>query len=489
MKNTMPRLLTLLLAFILLAAPALAVQPENGEEQLILLEEIASYIELYALYQPDGLSLDGIAARDLEDDPELFWKLVESWLYADPYGNLLSRGDYDILFDLGPPSYGIGIRVDTTMPLGVYVEDFLPGGGAERSGIEIGAQVVSVDGVDITDGYFPEVRPLFLGDWWTSADIGYINPGSTEVFVERIQRGPLRIDNVQASMFDGTDVGYISISRFGSIADYFDFADYYHEYLPGMGAVAVVIDLRGNPGGQVDVLYYILNIMLLDGGYLILEYVDSEGSEPVYSTGWDLDELADRGMNFWQPEEIVILVNGGSASASEVFAGTLQAYGLAAVVGETTVGKSHSQYHIPLSTGDILIITSSRIDLYEIGTYHQVGIVPDHEVAQEYTLGADLVSYSLDTGRALFRQSALKERVAAMQERLALLGFYRAEPNGIFDDYTLWCLNRFQVANELPQGRFASALTLELLDKAAMEAKFYHDSQLAFALELLGRAS
>ncbi|MCL2003754.1 MAG: S41 family peptidase [Oscillospiraceae bacterium] len=485
MSKLITRVLSLLLALILFAAPAAAI-PENGGEQLVLLIEIASNIHNYALYPPEDLSLDGVTAGTLKDDPDLFMTLVESWLAPDPYGRFMSREDYDVAFDAGPPLYGIGIQVDMSMPLGVYVEAFLPGGGAGLSGMEVGALIVSVDGEDIVDRPYLEVRPLFLGEWWTTVDVGYINPGSVEVLTETIQRGALSVDNVQGFMIDGTDIGYISISRFGSIADYFDFDHYYHEYLPEMGAKSVIIDLRGNPGGQVDTLYYILNVMLPDEGVLLLEYVDAEGVEPVYSSGWDLDELADSGLIFWQPDDIIVLVNSESASASEVFAGALQVHGLAVIVGETTVGKAHSQYHIPLSTDDVLIVTGNRIDLYEVGTYQGVGIIPDHEVAQGTLTGAELVSHPLDTSRALFRQSVLTERIAAVQERLSLLGYYRAEPNGVFDDYMMWCLNRYQAANKLPPARFVNAETLKMIDKAAMERKFVADTQMDFALELLG---
>jgi carboxyl-terminal processing protease len=482
----MKRFISLLLTLLLFAAPALAAQPESGEKQLELLDEIAAYIEKYALYPPGILSLDGVTAQDLEDDPELLISIVNAWLREDQYGTMMTREEYDISFDTGPAAYGIGIRADISMPLGVYVGGFLSGGGAERSGMEVGAQIVSVAGIDVKDEPFHEIRHHFLGDWWTSVEIGYINPGSTEVFTEQIQRGSLRTANVYGSMIDGTDIGYISISRFGSIVDFIDFDRYYHETLPELGAKSVIIDLRNNPGGQVDTLFNMLNVMLADEGVLLLEYVSSEGRMPVYSTGWDLEELTEIGYSFWQPEKTVILVNKRSASASEVFAGSLQIYDIAAIVGETTHGKAHSQVHITLSSGNVLILSGSRIDLYEIGTYQDIGIKPDHTVTLEVITGADLAEYALDTSRALFRQSVLTERVTALQERLALLGYYRCEPSGVFDDYTLWALNRFQVANDLPQGRFANAATLRLLDELALKREFYIDTQLEFAVGLLG---
>jgi carboxyl-terminal processing protease len=485
------RLLSLLLAFILFAAPAAAL-PESGAERLELLEEIMEYIEHYALYPPASLSLDGITARQLEGAAGLmmFDIIIDSWLLDDPYGSFMLRGEYNALFDAGPTVYGIGIEVDMSMPLGVYVRAFLPGGGAELSGMEAGAQIVSVDGVCIKDKPYIENRRLFLGEQGTLVEIGYINPGSAKIFYDTIKRGPLRVDNIKYEMIEDTDVGYISISRFGSYwTDYFLFCTYYHETLPSLGAKSVIIDLRGNPGGELATILYILNVITREQGLLLCRRVDSDGDFDFLSTGWEPDDPPIKGGIFWEPENIVILVNGRSASASEVMAGTLQALEMAIVVGETTYGKSHSQYHIELSSDDILIITADRIELYGIGTYEHSGITPDHEVGLEVITGEELFEHPLDTSRALFRNSVMTGRVSAMQERLALLGYYRTEPSGVFDDYTLWCLHRFQAAAGLHQGRFANAETLKALEKASGEINIYIDTQLPFALELLGYTS
>jgi carboxyl-terminal processing protease len=482
MKTMTARLTALLLVLLLLAAPALAF-PQSGEQQLLLLEEILDYVHTYALFPPDGAGLEGITAQMLEDDPMLFSAVVEAWLEGDPYGYLVPRFEYDILFSSGPMVFGIGIEIDTDMPLGLYVRRFLPGGGAEKTEMKVGAQIVSADGADLTDMPHAEARLHIVGAEWTTVEIGYINPGSSEVFTAEITRGALHTENVRGHVIEGTDIGYISISRFGSIGDYFDFDRLYHDALPQNGAVSVIIDLRGNPGGQLDTLYYILNLMLPDDGLLLFELEDAEGSVPYRSMGWDMEQLADYGLFFWQPERIVVLADEYSASASEVFAGALQTHGLAVIVGQTTFGKSFSQYHLELSSSDILIITGDRVALYEIGCYEDIGISPDYEAVPARYTGADFLN-PLDTGRALFRQSVLTERILAMQERLAALGYYRAQPSGVFDDYTLWCLNRFQVASGLPQGRFANTETLQALDQAAMEKEFMTDTPLELAIKL-----
>jgi carboxyl-terminal processing protease len=477
MKKIFTRAVSLLLALLLFAAPALAI-PESGTDRLALLKEIRELLEAGALYIPEDLSLDGFTAAGLERDEELFGKIVASWQAEDKYGTFLTRGEYMARFGAGGAVlHGIGIRVDMSMPLGVYVQGFLPGGGAERSGIEVGAQIVSVDGVCVADSPYTDVRHLFLGERRSVAEIGYINPGSAEVIFEEIRRGILNTARVRGHIIDGTDVGYIHIERFGIYSDAFRYDEYYNGLFPEMGAKSVIIDLRGNPGGQLDAAAAMLNMMLPDEGVLLCTQVGADGEHHVYSTG--------RVGKIWEPEGIVVLVDRNTASASEFFAGALQAHGLAVVAGETTYGKSHSQYHLDLSTGDVLIFTTHRVDLYDIGSYDGIGITPDYAVGLRKVTGAEADMLPLDTSRALFRQSSMTGRVTAMQERLALLGYYRAEPGGVFDDYTLWCLNRFQVAHGLDQGRFANAETLRMLDKAALEVVKWEDARLEFALDLL----
>ncbi|MCL2125243.1 MAG: S41 family peptidase [Oscillospiraceae bacterium] len=487
-KQTCKRALTLLLAttmtIFVISAPALAV-PKSGIGQYDTLEEIFDILDDYALYPPDDLSLDGITAAALENNPDLFWEIIERWLAPDPYGGYILHDDYAFVYGMMEGVYGIGVSIDSYMPLGLYVVDILPGGAAESSGIEIGAQIVEVDGVNIADVNQYDARHLTMGEEGSNVVIGYINPGSADVIFETITRGPLIPVNVIGDMIEGTDVGYIRISQFGVIDDATEFDYLFNEFLPEQGASSVIIDLRGNPGGELNTVLNMMNVMILEEGYLLITLVDSYGGESFYSTGFNPVFLALLGLSVWQPEAIVFLVDEYSASASEIMAGTFQSHGFATVVGMPTFGKAHSQYHIELECGDYLVFTFSRIELYDIGTYEGIGIIPSHIVSQQTFPGTELNLRPLDTGKDLLRDGEPEERVSAMQERLAVLGFYRTLPSGVFDDYTLWCFNRFQAVYGLMQGEYADSESLKLLVSAIDEATFYSDTQLAYALSLL----
>ena len=129
MKTFFSRAIALLLALMLFAAPVLAV-PDSGTGRLALLEEISELLDEYALYISGDLSLKGITAAMLEADDNLFFEIVKSWQKDDRYGNFFTRAQYMQRY-ASELLYGIGIVVDVSMPLGIYVESFLDGGGAE----------------------------------------------------------------------------------------------------------------------------------------------------------------------------------------------------------------------------------------------------------------------------------------------------------------------------------------------------------------------
>ncbi len=491
-KQALTRLLAVLLVVLLLTVPVLAI-PQGGQEQLDLLKEIAEQLDKYALYPPEDLTLEGITARALEEDPELFMKTVNSWLEGDKYGVFLPYEEPKAVpgeeSEHPGGASGIGIEIDITVPTGVYVKEIMPHGSAFESGIEIGAQIVSADGTDITDMNYLEGRRYIVGDQWTSVTVGYVNPGSTEVLYETLVRHNIDISNVLHKMIPDTNIGYISVAGFDTAHDILDFTEAYNELLPEAGAESVIIDLRSNPGGIVDVVMYMFDAMTKEEGLLVCDLIGNgkaeQTTESYHSLGWTEEQLAEMQLSaIWEPDEIIVLVDNKTASAAEIMAGALQAHDFAEVVGTVTYGKAHAQYHLTLTSNDILIFTISRVELHEIGSYEGVGIVPDHTVEMVVRPATELGYETLYPNLAIFPGTKMKNRVTALQQRLRLLGYYRAEPTGVFDDYTVWALNRFQAWKGLRQTGFASVPALRALDEWYNLLNITYDTQLDYAIEL-----
>ena len=201
---------------------------------------------------------------------------------------------------------------------------------------------------------------------------------------------------------------------------------------------------------------------------------DMGGLEQHYSTGGGLP------LN-----KIIVLVDGGTASAAELLAGSLQDTGSAMLIGEKTYGKGQGQYHIDLANGDKLVITTLELELPKQGCYEGVGLTPDLQISnQEVTVNADNLT-PLDATEGL-RFGTQSDNVYAMTERLVLLGLLD-EPTNTFDGKVMDAVQSFLASYEMPSELYASPEMLEALDAAmqALNGQTYQlDEQLLAALEI-----
>jgi len=464
----------LVLAMIF-SIPAMAI-PEKPVDQLAELNEIAAYIRYYSL-KSDGINpIVKVTAPQLAANPNLFMDTVKSWLtaYGDRFSYFLTKEEYEAYFPTSESYIGIGIRVASTVT-GAYITEIVKGGPAEGRGMYPGCQIVRVDGVDVSDMFYEDITALIRGQEGTSVTLGYIEPGSTGIKFDNITRRYIDVPNVTYSIEGKT--GYINVAQFGDMRDALDFDEYYNKVFPKAGVEYVIIDVRGNPGGAVDTLLGMLNSMTRDKGkfFFRLKYARNE----VY------EYFSDGNPEAFKPKKIVLLADDMSASCSEVFVGALQELGMAELVGVPTYGKARSQFHIGLTSGDVLIITASTVELLNIGEYQEVGIIPKHRVEnteEKYPMPA---LSPLDTSRAIFPFAAMSARWLAVEERLSELGYFYAVPDEVCDEYTIWCVNRFQAAQGLSKTRYASVAMLRALNGAiaelALTEGIYTDRQMEYA--------
>ena len=160
-------------------------------------------------------------------------------------------------------------------------------------------------------------------------------------------------------------VGYIQISQFG-VNTYDEFVDHFNGLVDG-GMKSLIIDLRNNPGGYIEIAVQIADCFLDEGE--IVYTLDKYGKKRDYMATEGVSEVP-----------MIILTNNGSASASEVFVGAMKDYGLAKSVGEKTYGKGVTQIPYRFYDGSILKITDSRYYTPNGICIDKAGIVPDIEV-------------------------------------------------------------------------------------------------------------
>jgi carboxyl-terminal processing protease len=245
-----------------------------------------------------------------------------------------------------------------TCPL--VIVSTLPGSPAAAAGVEAGDEFVAVDGDPVNGRSIDEVTTVVRGAAGTDVTITFAR--GDELIDITITRAAVEIPITQVESFG--DVGYLRLNLFTGNA-----GDQVEEDLRSLldaGATTIVFDLRDNPGGTLDAALDVTSEFIGDGLVVRTVGPDEELSYPVRADGVATDPAI----------EVIVLVNRGSASASEVVAGTLQERERALIVGETTFGKNTVQQRFPLSNGGAMRLTIARWITPE-GIDFDDGIVPD----------------------------------------------------------------------------------------------------------------
>ncbi len=328
---------------------------------------------------------------DLEQLFEPFW---QSWdlvhdLYVDQPVNdeLMMQGAIDgMLESLGdqhssymdPDQYrqanipiegsyeGIGAWVDATREYLTIVSP-MPDSPAEEAGLLPGDQIIAVDGEDMTGIDGSLVIRKVLGPAGTSLTLTIFREGEPEPFDVTLERARIEIPSVEYEVLDG-DIAYIKLFSFsGNATEEFTTA---LEDLMDQEPVAMILDLRNNPGGERDTAVEISSQFIAEGVIMYQEYGD--GSRDSF-------EAVKGGLATDIP--LVVLINEGSASASEIVAGAVQDYERGTVVGMVSFGKGSVQNWIPLVDDQGLVrVTIARWLTPKGRTIHELGVEPDIEV-------------------------------------------------------------------------------------------------------------
>jgi len=220
---------------------------------------------------------------------------------------------------------------------------------AEKAGVEKGDVLIAVDGVSIpTPADLDQVTDMIRGQVGTMVMLT-VQRGGDIIDIE-VERAEIELPSVSwQPLEDAPGTGYIRIERFSGLTDK-EFSQALKELRDGNAAEALVIDLRGNPGGLVDAAVAVAG-HFLDGGLVLIEK-HADGSQKAYRAAEGLDVA---------PEvPVIVLVDGNTASAAEILAGALQDRGRATLVGEKTYGKGSIQRIYRLSDGSALHVTFAK---------------------------------------------------------------------------------------------------------------------------------
>lgn len=292
--------------------------------------------------------------------------------YGDKYTMYYTADEYKALKEsTNGKFYGIGAVCQLSGEGGVLLVDVYDNGAGYQAGLRSGDRVVNVDGRDITDMELSSAVALIKGDKGTSVTLEVIR--GTERLTFSAVRDAVEAKTVSYTLLDN-NIGYLSISQFEEVTTkQFKAAV---EDLQSQGMKGLVIDIRNNPGGLLDTVVGMLKYMIPDG--LIVYTEDKQGNRKEYK-GQDNDE-------FNLP--LAVIVNGNSASASEIFAGAIQDYGKGTIIGTQTYGKGIVQTVKPLTDGSAIKFTIAKYFTPKGQDIHGKGVTPDMVV--EYDTDADV---------------------------------------------------------------------------------------------------
>ena len=326
----------------------------------------------------------------------------------DPYSQYMTPEQYKAFQEETSGEYhGIGVEISATEE-GLRVIRPYPGSPAEKAGIQPGDLIVTVEGVEISSIGPDEAISRIKGRRGTKVRVGVLREGWDEPREFLVERDQIRTKAVSWAMLE-EGYGYIRISQFQERV-----AEDVRKAIKSMSRQGdlqgVVIDLRGNPGGLLEEAVR-LSDLFLDQGVIVTTRGRGEPEVERARRGGTLTDLA-----------LTVLINGGSASASEIVAGALQDHGRAIIVGESSYGKGSVQNIIRLENEGALRLTVAKyytpsgrpID-------HRSSITPDVPVPWEPE-GDSYESQETDSGVLTTEQAHPDlEHDVQLQEALAQL--------------------------------------------------------------------
>lgn len=267
----------------------------------------------------------------------------------DPYTNYIPEDEVEDYRTMNTGQYGGIGAVTREISNRTVVTMVMEGYSAQRSGLKIGDEILRIDDIDITTLSREEINQLMKGQVGTPVSLTVKRISSATPIRLEFQRERIKVNNVPYFGMVANDVGYVQLSDFTP-----DAGKEVRNALLNLkehGAKSVVLDLRGNPGGLLMEAVNVTNIFIPKGK----KVVSTKGKIPENNLSYEtLNAPADTEM------AVAVLINRGSASASEIVAGTLQDYDRAVIIGEKSFGKGLVQVSRPLSYNSQLKVTTAK---------------------------------------------------------------------------------------------------------------------------------
>lgn len=409
-------------------------QPSVGYEAY---EKLAEYIA--SKYLDDSYTAEDIMMRGLSEylgqmgDDALVPMLKGALQSMDEYSDFYTKSEFiEYNNNLNKTFYGLGVMLEQSGEY-VMITGFSEENGlAEKSGFRVGDKIVKVDGISVVGNSVAEVKNLVVGEIGTTVIVTVLRDGKNVEITGT--RTAVNSTTVSGGVLDN-GVGYIKLASFSSNSAK-EFSDVANT-LKKEGVTELILDLRNNPGGLVSAAVDIAQQIILKGKIVDVKYRDSSLNHTYYS---QLEKA---------PFDMVVLVNGNTASSSEILASAIQDSGAGILLGEQTYGKAVIQSSYMLNNGMVFKLTIGKYLTRNGKEIANVGLTPDIEV-ENYTKRIDTTGYTKFDFLTPTSVGASGTNVTAAKERLAIMNYYIGNlENDVFNTDLKEAVKKFQQENNL----------------------------------------
>lgn len=440
-----------------------------GEKKVVEVKVPIERAEFTKLYEAFDM-LKGKYYKDIDDE-----KVVDGAINGmfdaleDPYSDFMVKDEAE-KFNSGLSSsfQGIGAEIQERNGF-ITVVSPIKNSPAEKAGLLPKDIILTVDGKSIQGFSASEAVALIRGEKGTPVKLTVKRGENAEPIQMTIIRDDIPVETVYGEMLDG-DIAHIQITSFNEETAK-ELEKILVEY-EGKGMKGIVLDLRQNPGGYLDAAVEISNLFVPEGKAIV--QVQQKDEEPVITN-------AVAGKKYNVP--VTVLVDNGSASASEILAGALKESVGAKIVGETSFGKGTVQNVTPLKDGSNLKFTTGKWLTPNGNWINEKGIEPDVKVAYPAYASLPILDPTIE-----MKEGLQSDSVKVAEEMLEVLGYEPGKADGIFDQFTERAVKKLQSDNKLEEtGILTNETTYALMD-ALREKMKSEDPQLLKAKELVSDA-
>lgn len=290
----------------------------------------------------------------------------------DKYTEYYTKQEYeDLQISATQNYYGIGAGLmQDKESMQVTVDHIYEGSPAEAAGLKEGDTIIQVEDIEAASMELSDLVTHIRGEEGTTVHLQVYREGETDYLEFDVKRANIDLPTVEHKMLNDK-IGYIHILEFGApTVSQFETAV---SELTALGMQALVLDVRDNPGGMITAVTGVLDDILPEGTVVYTQ--DKYGKRQDYNSDDEKQMKC----------PLAVLMNGNSASASEILAGAIRDFEYGTLIGTKTFGKGIVQSILPLSDGDAIKLTTAKYFTPKGENIHGTGILPDVELEYEYS--------------------------------------------------------------------------------------------------------